>query len=288
MSRTQTVPRAPTQDHHKAHGRKPAPKPHRDDGCLFSFANVSIFCTILLLSRDNVFLSVKEQSLQALDSFHALCANTVTTTPSPQSVGTGPRRHPGPVALPEAAPWTKPWPPQRHSKGPICRGSHEQSGKSLGPRGPRHPRQQPLPPSCLFCSEETWPGKVNFHSSLSVLPAGPAPLSTPLLSGRRSDREKSVGKNPVNSPTKMRLQDSGKSRPSLCLTWAGPAGRTLSSFLWFSKMASFRLCISAQAVMALSTWRPDPGREEGRAAGRERGGGDGGDRREEKGKERFA
>ena len=58
-------------------------------------------------------------------------------------------------------------PKQQQSTDWQEEGSQERSGKSLDPEAPQHPCQQPLPPSCLFCSKGTRPGKVNFPSSLS-------------------------------------------------------------------------------------------------------------------------
>lgn len=136
----------------------------------------------------------EKTALQALDSFHALCANTVKPTSSPQSVGKGRLKAQEPITLPEAVGWTKP--PQRNTKGSICRGSPEQSGKYLDPEVLSTPPAAPS--SILFILQRgDLAGKVNFPSSPSVLPAGPALLSTPSSEsysscGRRNTQEKSI------------------------------------------------------------------------------------------------
>lgn len=104
----------------------------------------------MTLILEDVFKVLKnKKALQALDSFHALCANTVKPTSSPQSMGTAllkqPRTHHSSRSseLDQALAF-----PKKYHTGFIFKASHERSGKYLDPEAPSTPSAAPS--SVLF------------------------------------------------------------------------------------------------------------------------------------------
>lgn len=119
---------------------------------------ISHFSIYHIAFRRCSFKELKEKkALQALDSFHALCANTVKPTSSPQSVGKGRLRQPKSPALFQKQ-WAGPNLPKETPRV-LFAGGALSSLESIWIQRPPAPRRQPLPPSCLFCSEGTRQGK---------------------------------------------------------------------------------------------------------------------------------
>lgn len=171
----------------------------------------------------------KKKALQASDSFHALCANTVkpTSEHGDRPAETAQRRPPlfqrqraGPnPGLPKET-------PRVLSAGEVVSG--------LGSIRTQRPASPPLaaPSSILFILQQgDLAGKVNFPSASSILPVGPAPLSpipqkASLLVGKETTRERPSERSQSTGLT-MRLQGSTKAGASPAR--GPPAGRLPAS-----------------------------------------------------------